>query len=103
MTKAELYQKIRAKFPEMQVSHVKKVAAATLDLLADDLRNAMWQGKETDALTRRDLSPKTTSLTHKLRGELARSIVVKAALLELTYKKPGRKKIPWSQLKRNKK
>jgi len=101
VTKTELFKTIGRQFPGMKASDVKKIVAATVDELATDLRDAMWTGVEADALTRRDLNPKAISPTHKLRGELARSVIFKAALMELAYKKPGRKKLPWRELKKN--
>lgn len=103
MNKKELLEAVGAKFPQAKPSDVKKIALATLDTLATDLRSALWQGGHISVLMQRDMDSQILLRSGEVRNQLSRSIIFKAALAEVAFKKPGRKKLPAAKLKKNKK
>jgi hypothetical protein len=100
MTKNDLVKKVLARQTWQDPAVVKRAVLVTLDELADDLRQAMFKGSRTAVLTHRDMHPDILLRAGEVRAQLSRSIIFKAALAELVFKKPGRKKLPLSQLKK---
>ena len=98
MTKKDFVDRVVALTSWQNPVVVKRAALLALDILASDLRMTMWEHEHANKLIHRDLDSSVS--LNELRCELSHSIVFKAALAELAYKKPGQKKLPLSKLKK---
>jgi len=89
LNKAQFAKELSAKCPSLTPKQASQAAKEALDILASDVRTALWWNQTTEQLTRTKIDDKVMKA---VRGGLSQSIVFRAAMLEVAYKKPGRRK-----------